>query len=285
MPGVVDAIWPRSISGASGTERVCTLRIASRPTRSGGCTTTRRSKRPGPQQRLIEDLRAVGGAEHDHAGARVEAVHLGQDLVERLLALVVAAADVRARRGARAADGVELVDEDDRGCRLLGLREQVAHARGADADDHLDELGSRHLEERHAGLAGDRTRQQRLAGPGRSAEQHPARDLGAQRQVLVGVSEEVDDLIAARPWPRRSRRRRRTSPVLSAASTRRARERPNDISPPAPPADAARRMMKTNSRTNSSVGPNPNRMLSISDAPWFGFLALIVTNLVEQQLL
>ena len=52
----------------------------------------------GAQQRLVEDLRAVGGAEHDHAGAGVEAVHLGQDLVERLLALVVATADVRAGR-------------------------------------------------------------------------------------------------------------------------------------------------------------------------------------------
>ena len=72
--------------------------------------------------------------------------------------------------------GVELVDEDDRRRRLLGLREQVTHARGADADDHLDELRRRHLEERHARLAGDRARQQRLAGPGRAAEQHAARD-------------------------------------------------------------------------------------------------------------
>ena len=48
------------------------------------------------QQRRVEDLGPVGGAEHDHADARVEAVHLGEDLVERLLALVVAAGDVGA---------------------------------------------------------------------------------------------------------------------------------------------------------------------------------------------
>ncbi len=47
MPGVVDAMPPRSTSGASGTLRVCTRRIASRPLRSGGCTATRRSNRPG----------------------------------------------------------------------------------------------------------------------------------------------------------------------------------------------------------------------------------------------
>ena len=35
--------------------------------------------------------------------------------------------------------------------------------------------------------------------------------------------------------------------------------------------------MKTNSSTNSSVGPKPNRMLSMNEAPWFGFWALMVT--------
>ena len=66
----------------------------------------------GPQQRRVEHVGPVGGGQHDHALGAGEAVHLGQDLVERLLALVVAA-DRRAA-AARAADGVELVDEDDR---------------------------------------------------------------------------------------------------------------------------------------------------------------------------
>ena len=47
IPGVVAAIRPRSTSGASGTCRVCTSRIFCRPARSGGCTATRRSNRPG----------------------------------------------------------------------------------------------------------------------------------------------------------------------------------------------------------------------------------------------
>ena len=37
---------------------------------------------------------------------------------------------------------VELVDEDDAGRHLARLLEQVAHPRGADADEHLDELGA-----------------------------------------------------------------------------------------------------------------------------------------------
>jgi hypothetical protein len=71
----------------------------------------------------------------------VEAVHLDQELVEGLLPLVVPAAQAGA---AVAADGVDLVDEDDGGRLGLGLLEEVAHAAGADAHEHLDEVRARH---------------------------------------------------------------------------------------------------------------------------------------------
>ncbi len=122
----------------------------------------------------------------------VEAVHLGQDLVQRLLALVVTAE--RRAAAARAADGVQLVDEDDRGRGLAGLLEQIAHARRADADDHLDELRSAEAEERDARLPGDRARQQRLAGSRRTDQQHALRHRAAEPLVLRGVLQEVDDL-------------------------------------------------------------------------------------------
>jgi hypothetical protein len=51
-----------------------------------GTSTTRK-------QRLVESIGSVGRADDDHAGGRVEPVHLGQDLIQRLLALVVAAAE------------------------------------------------------------------------------------------------------------------------------------------------------------------------------------------------
>ena len=68
---------------------------------------------PGPQQRLVEHVGLVGRRQHDDALAAGEAVHLGEDLVQRLL-LLARAAD--RHRPARAADRVELVDEDDRRC-------------------------------------------------------------------------------------------------------------------------------------------------------------------------
>src|SRR5580704_272421 len=96
-------------------------------------------KTPGPQQGWIEHLRAIGGADQDYAARRIEAVELGEQLIERLLLLVIAA--VSAGRAA-SPQRIELVDEDDAGRRLSRLLEQVADPRGADADEHLDELGT-----------------------------------------------------------------------------------------------------------------------------------------------
>ena len=146
----------------------------------------------GAQQRRIEDVGAVRGGDQDDVVLQLEPVHLDEELVERLLALVVAAAEAGA---AMAADGVDLVHEDDAGRGLLGLLEEVADARGADADEHLDEVGARDREERHAGLAGDRAREQRLAGARRPVEEHALGDPRAERLELLRVLEELLDLL------------------------------------------------------------------------------------------
>ena len=123
---------------------------------------------------------------------RIEAVELGEQLVERLLLLVVAAERAGA---AAAAEGVQLVDEDDAGRRLPRLLEQVAHARRADAHEHLDELGAGDREERHAGLAGDRARQQRLAGARRADQQNAFRHARAEPAERCRIPQEGDDLL------------------------------------------------------------------------------------------
>ena len=53
----------------------------------------------------------------------------------------------RLSSSARPADRVDFVDEDDRGRDLPRLREELADAAGADADDHLDELRRARAEE------------------------------------------------------------------------------------------------------------------------------------------
>ena len=145
----------------------------------------------GAQQRRVEHVGPVGGGDQDDAVVALEAVHLDEQLVQRLLALVVAAAEAGA---AVAPDRIDLVDEDDAGRVLLALHEQVAHARGAHAHEHLDEVRARDREEGHARLAGDRARQQRLAGAGRADQQHALRDAAAEPRELLRLAQEGDDL-------------------------------------------------------------------------------------------
>ena len=146
----------------------------------------------GAEQRRVEDVGPVRGRDHDDVVLQLEPVHLDEELVQGLLALVVSAAETGA---AMATDRVDLVHEHDARRRLLRLLEQVAHARGADADEHLDEVRARDREERHARLARDRAREERLTGARRPVEQDALRDPRAERLELLRVLEELLDLL------------------------------------------------------------------------------------------
>src|SRR6201993_2322284 len=117
-PGVPRAITLASTSGASGTLRIWTFRIFSRPATSGFGTTTWRSKRPG---------RSSAGS--STSGRFVAAMRITPSFASQ------------------PSHRVDLVDEDDAGRVLLALFEHVADARGADADEHLDEIRARDREE------------------------------------------------------------------------------------------------------------------------------------------
>src|ERR1700732_3190092 len=95
---------------------------------------------------------------------------------------------------AMAADGVDLVDKDDAGSVLFALHEQIADARGADTDEHLDEIRTGDREERDACFTGDRTREQCLAGT-RSADQQDALgNTSAEARETLRILEELNYL-------------------------------------------------------------------------------------------
>ena len=146
----------------------------------------------GTQQRRIEHVGTVGGGDQDDAFVRLEAVHLDQQLVQGLLALVVSAAEAGA---AMAADGVDFVDEDDAGGVLLALLEQVADAACAHADEHLHEVRTGDAEERNVGFAGNGARQQGLAGSRRPDQQHALGNASAELLELLRLAQELDDFL------------------------------------------------------------------------------------------
>ena len=149
-------------------------------------------KTTGAQQCRIQNIGAVGRSDQDDRLALLKTVHLDQQLVERLLALVVTAAQASS---ALTSHGIDLIDEDDRRRLRLGLLKEVAHAAGADAHEHLDKVGTRDAKERHACLAGNGFGQQRLTGTRRAHQQHATRDLGTQLAIAVRIAQKVTDLL------------------------------------------------------------------------------------------
>jgi hypothetical protein len=140
---------------------------------------------PRPQECWIEDLRPIGRCKQYNALARIKAVELDEQLIERLLLLVVSATE-----GANApgpSHSVELVDEDEAGLGLAGLVEQIADARGADTDEHFHEIRAADGEEGHARFAGHCPSEQGLAGSCRAYEQHAFRDARSKAAVAPGI--------------------------------------------------------------------------------------------------
>ena len=146
----------------------------------------------GTQQGGVQDILAVGGRHDDDALVAGKAVHLHQQLVQGLLALVVAAAQACA---ALTAYRVDLVDEHDGRGFLLGLVKEVADTAGAHAYVQLHKVGARDGQEVDSGLARHRLGDQGLTGARRANQQHALGDACAQSGEALGVPEKLHDLL------------------------------------------------------------------------------------------
>ena len=164
------------------------LQDGNTPRHIGVIDENRAVKAAGTQQRGVKNVAAVRRRHDDDTLVDCEAVHLDQQLVQRLLALVVSAAQTRA---AMAADRVNLINKDDGRGSALGLVEQVTDAARAHAHEHLHKVRAGNGKERHARLARNRLRQQGFARAGRADEQHALRNARAHVDVRLGVAQEV----------------------------------------------------------------------------------------------
>ena len=70
----------------------------------------------------IQDVGSVGGCNDNDAGVALKAVHLCQQLVEGLLALIIATTNSSA---SRSANSVNLIYKDNAWCILLGLQANI----------------------------------------------------------------------------------------------------------------------------------------------------------------
>src|SRR4029453_2908720 len=111
------------------------------------------------EKRRVQDVGPVRGRDQDDVVLQLEPVHLDEELVQGLLALVMAAAEAGA---SVPADGVDLVHEDDERGGVLCLLKGGADTPAADTDKLLDEGGAGDREEGNPRLPGQGASEQRL---------------------------------------------------------------------------------------------------------------------------
>ncbi len=144
------------------------------------------------QQRRIQYVRSVGCGNHNDPIIQLKAVHFDQQLVQRLLALVVTAAQTSATM---APYRVDFVDKNDTRRLLLGLLEHVADTGRAHADKHFDKIGAGDREERHFSFTRDRLGQQRLTRSRLPYHQHATGNTTAQLLETTGIAQKLDQLL------------------------------------------------------------------------------------------
>ena len=143
------------------------------------------------QKRGVQHVFTVGRGDDDHAFIGFKAIHLDQQLVQCLFALVIAAA---VTGPAVTTHRVNFVDEHNARRVLLGLLEHVAHAAGANTHKHLNKVRAGNGEERHTRLARNRARQKRLTGARWSNQQRTFWNLAAQAREFLRIAQKFDDL-------------------------------------------------------------------------------------------
>ena len=95
-------------------------------------------KTSGTQQRAVQHIRTVGGSQDDDTRIGTKSVHLGQQLVERTLTLVITARHYILAAGTP--DYIDLIDKNDGRCFRFGLREQVTYTTRTHTHEHLYEV-------------------------------------------------------------------------------------------------------------------------------------------------
>src|SRR5688572_26544263 len=145
-----------------------------------------------PQQRRIEYIRTVGGCDENDTFVGFEAVHLDQQLIQCLFALVMTATEAGATMTSH---GIDLIDKDDARRILLSLFEKIADTRSANSNEHLHEVRAANRKERDVSLTGNGTRKQGLSSARRANKKDAFGDAAAQFLKLLGFLQEVDNLL------------------------------------------------------------------------------------------
>src|ERR1700730_13377861 len=96
-------------------------------------------KAAGSKQGPVENLRTVSSGQNNNASVGLKTIHLHQQSIKRLLALIVDGTDMDS---SLSPNRVKFINEYDTGRMLLGLFEEIAHSSCAQSDKHFHEIAA-----------------------------------------------------------------------------------------------------------------------------------------------
>jgi hypothetical protein len=160
--------------------------------RVGGVYLNLSIESPRAKKSGVKDVRTVRRGDHDDVLPWLEAIHLDEELIQCLFALVVATAHSGATVST---NGVDFVDENDGGRVLFGDVEEVTNTAGTDADKHFDEVRAGNRIERYRCLTRDGASKQSFTRSRRPVQQNALRDSCPDFFELFGVLKELFDLV------------------------------------------------------------------------------------------
>mmetsp|Transcript_19631 Transcript_19631/g.47518 ORF Transcript_19631/g.47518 Transcript_19631/m.47518 type:complete len:362 (-) Transcript_19631:881-1966(-) len=149
---------------------------------------------PRTQQSRVQDVDPVSTSQHHDIRLGGEPIHLHEQLVQRVLTLIIAT-PAESALTTLAAHGVDLIDEDDRRGLLASLLKQVAHTGGTHTHEHLHEITAAHGKEGNASFTCHGLRQQGLPRTRRPHQNTTLGDLCPQLLVLLGAAQEIHKLL------------------------------------------------------------------------------------------
>ena len=144
-------------------------------------------------ERRVEGFRTVGCSQDNHPVIALKAVHLRQQLVECLFALIVSA-DMRAA-ASLLTDRVDFIYKHDAGGFLLGLSEQITDFGRTHADKHFDEFRTGYREKRNISFTGHGLCEHGFAGSRRADQKDALGHGGTDFLILLGIVQVIHDLL------------------------------------------------------------------------------------------
>ena len=142
-------------------------------------------KTPRTKQCTIQHIRTIGCCHYNNVCALFKAIHLGKDLIESLLALVVTTTE--SGTATLAPDSINLINKDDARCITFCFGKEITHTAGTNTYEHFYKLRSGNRKERYARFARDSTCQECFTCSRSTNKNHASGDLGANARVLFGV--------------------------------------------------------------------------------------------------